>query len=96
MSARGPVGATNRADLFSSRSQPSQREADPIPSSSRDRLQGDYGVASAEEDPLQLEHMLGYAGNFRKTLLSLPCDENIYVKRFGVVAYQNNFVHICS
>ena len=30
--------------------------------------------------PLQLEHMLGYAGNFHRTVLTLPGNENLYVK----------------
>lgn len=34
-----------------------------------------------DNDPLQLEHMLGYAGEYRKTILALPGHENIYVKR---------------
>ena len=33
------------------------------------------------EDPLQLEHILGYAGNYSKTILALPGDENVFIKR---------------
>lgn len=93
LSAR-PVGATSRSDLFTSAratadalgaaAQPiSARPASTadVPSSVRDRLQGDYGVPAMEEDPLQLEHMLGYSGNFRRTVLALPHDDNLYVKR---------------
>jgi hypothetical protein len=35
-----------------------------------------------DSDPLQLEHMLGYAGDFRKTVLALPGSDQLYVKRF--------------
>ncbi len=35
-----------------------------------------------DTDPLQLEHMLGYAGEYRKTVLALPGHDQLYVKRF--------------
>lgn len=34
-----------------------------------------------ENDPLQLEHMLGYAGEYRKTCIALPGNDQLYVKR---------------
>lgn len=90
MSSRGgPVGASNRADLFSSArrdenegksSRETGRAEETIPSS-RERMQDEYGVSGADEDPLQLEHILGYAGDYRGTLLALPSNPDLYVKR---------------
>jgi hypothetical protein len=41
-----------------------------------------YQLANTEDqDPLQLEHMLGYAGDYRKTVLSLPQNDQLIVKR---------------
>jgi WD40 repeat protein len=43
-----------------------------------------------DSDPLQLEHMLGYAGDFRKTVLALPGSDQLYVKSMGsLVAIEN-------
>ena len=36
---------------------------------------------TSEFSPLQLEHMLGFAGEHRKTILAFPDNENLYVKR---------------
>jgi hypothetical protein len=113
----GAIGAANKADLFTARSQPAATGAAimnpgsrgptsagaggvgagfPVPGSSRsqasndenrlpsnrDRLQNEYNVVAEEDDPLQLEHMLGYSGNFRRTALGLPNRDNYYVKRY--------------
>lgn len=89
-SARTPVGAAQRAGLFSQgKDQPEGKYGDGdksvgpgSPTSARNELQDIYGVKGADEDPLQLEHMLGFAGNFQKTVLCIPNDENAYVKRY--------------
>ena len=77
MSARQPVGASNRSDLFSSRSD--------IKSTGREYKEQyeNEQKQEVEEDqnPLQIEHMLGYAGDYGKTILASPCDENIFMKR---------------
>jgi hypothetical protein len=78
MSARSAVGATNRSDLFSARSD--------IQSTAREyKDQEDSGKQQDEMDnnPLQLEHMLGYAGSYRKTIVTSPCDENTFLKSLG-------------
>jgi hypothetical protein len=84
MSARNPVGASNRSDLFSSRSEVKLQNTEPVSTrdENRRRLQDEYGTSDPEDDPLQLEHMLGYAGDFRKTVLTAPYDDNVYIKRF--------------
>lgn len=97
MSARTPVGASNRADLFSGRSnqlgsaRDSGKQLPPssLPNSARDG--GRYGyegkeadeltAASADDDPLQLEHMLGYTSDFSRTVFMFPHNENMYMKR---------------
>lgn len=93
MSARAPVGAFNRSELFSSRSGEIKKAeaADLQPVDSRTRLlQEEYGTSDPQDDPLQLEHMLGYAGDFRKTVLTIPFNENLYVKTLGsLVSIEN-------
>lgn len=76
MSGRGPVGASNRADLFTSRSD--------AQSTGRESKNDDYDHKHDEVDdqnPLQLEHMLGYAGDYHRTILASPHDENVFMKR---------------
>jgi len=67
MSSRAPVGATNRADLFG------KRDEDQIP---RDPEPDD-----GKNEPLQLEHILGYAGDYRNTVVASALDEHYFVKR---------------
>ena len=33
-------------------------------------------------DPLQLEHMVGFEGKYRKTVIAMPNNENLYIKRY--------------
>lgn len=84
-----PIGASNRVEIFSSRD-PLQDEKHGSGGenlsrqlSARDQLQDAYGVGDEESDPLQLEHMIGYAGDYRKTVLSIPGRPNLYVKNMG-------------
>ena len=91
MSSRAPVGATNRDDLFSSRTgeakenlvnaKPKNSYGDDSPNKRDNDIKEAYGLDAADTDPLQLEHMLGFSGEFRRTLLSLNGDESRYVKR---------------
>jgi len=79
MSARAPVGASNRSDLFGRRSDET-KNPEPAP----DNLE------AMSDDPLQLEHMLGYSGEFRGIVQMLRRDENIYVKSLGpLLAVEN-------
>ena len=92
MSGR-PVGASNRSDLFSSReslqnqnSNGNKNDAGEFsPNAKQRQLAETYGLgnenSNPNEDPLQLEHILGYSGDFRKTIVCLPGNENFYVKR---------------
>ena len=59
------------------------------PDAKQREMKAAYGfdVAGADgtgeyEDPLQLEHILGYAGDYSKTILALPGDENVFIKRY--------------
>lgn len=77
MSARSAVGASNRSDLFTSRSE--------VNNTGRESKNDDYDKQPEEVDdqnPLQLEHMLGYAGDYKKTILASPCNENVFLKRY--------------
>ena len=68
MSSRTPIGATNRADLFGKRDQ-EQNPPDPEPT-------------DGKNEPLQLEHILGYAGDYRSTVIASALDEHFFVKRY--------------
>eukprot|EP01036_Dinobryon_divergens_P030213 gene30213-39419_t len=84
MSARAPVGASNRADLFTSRTQ------------NTDLVQQEKYSAAPEENqyetnnPLQLEHMLGYSGDYKKTVVASQVDDNIYYKGMGCLVSVEN------
>ena len=119
MSSRGPIGASNRAELFSSRDQPpvsptraTPRESarmgefvgggaagDFSPDARAREMKQAYGLESSDansedyDDPLQLEHILGYSGDYRKTILCVPGDENLYVKRYQTRKLQQ--FHVC-
>lgn len=88
MSARG--GLTNRSDLFSARSEEGKEskvdDAHDPRERDRQRRVEQYGVGEEDSDPLQLEHMLGYSGEFKRTVLMLPFDENSYIKRYSDAA----------
>lgn len=86
MSARAPIGSSNRADLFSARGdvKSGMNSARSEAKSQLDEKGHDdkeYGSVD-ESDPLQLEHMLGFAGDFRKTVLTSPFQENVFIKRY--------------
>jgi hypothetical protein len=74
MSARG---ASARSDLFTARS----GDAKTGRSEGKQDDMSNYGPQEDDGNPLQLEHMLGFAGNYRKTVLASPVDENVYIKR---------------
>jgi hypothetical protein len=79
MTSRVPVGASNRTDLFG-----------PGPGGARnsynqDALESDEQDSSSN-DPLQLEHMVGYAGDYRGTVSTLPQDENSFLQAYVFVS----------
>ena len=48
----------------------------------RDReMEEAYGMEPIDQDPLQLEHILGFAGEYRRTVLAMPGNDNLYIKR---------------
>jgi hypothetical protein len=44
------------------------------------RVNDEYGV-DPEDNPLQLEHIMGFTDTFRHTVVMSPTDENIFFKR---------------
>lgn len=47
-------------------------------------LHEQYGLEGGEDsDPLQLEHMLGFAGDFRRTLSFCPNKPDYYIRSLG-------------
>ena len=89
MSARGPIGASSRPELFTSRAtlgveskaaEAKESEAENI---IEEGLNERYGItAFGDNSPLQLEHMIGFAGDNRQTVLMSPTNENIFVRRY--------------
>lgn len=90
MSARdGPSGATNRSDLFVSAK--SARESnEKVGSDNRDDFPG--FEEEDDQNPLQIEHVMGYAGDFRQTVLALNSDENVYIKSLGCLVLVENLM----
>jgi hypothetical protein len=40
-----------------------------------------YGAGNLDEDPLQLEHMIGFNGENHNAVMTLPYSDGLYVKR---------------
>lgn len=84
MSARG---AQHRPDLFESargseRVVEADHEMDNLdPAAHDDELHDLYGAGKLDEDPLQLEHMIGFNGENHNAVMSLPNSDGAYVKR---------------
>ena len=76
----GGFGPQKGGELFSGSARKALEEAKEGGTSPTPRDQYE-DVGTAEDDPLQLEHILGYAGDYRNTVLALPGNENLYVKR---------------
>ena len=90
MSARdGPSGATNRSDLFVSAK--TGRQNNEIAGSNEI---DDFPGLDEEDDqnPLQIEHVMGYAGDFRQTVLALNGNENVYIKSLGCLVLVENLM----
>jgi hypothetical protein len=78
MSARAPVGATNRSDLFTSRTGREEKDVYQPPP-------GESEPSHDNDSPLQLEHMLGYSGDYKFSLAVSRRDENVYYKGYVTV-----------
>jgi hypothetical protein len=74
MSARG--SHSNRPDLFSARNENTKNDVNYDTDSRLDSYS-----KTENDDPLQLEHMLGFSGNHKSTLCAVPFNENMYIKR---------------
>lgn len=72
-------------DLFTSRHD--ALEAANAPHAMPPPAQDEEKEEEEEEDmnPLQLEHMLGYAGDFPKSILTVPSNENLIIKSLSSV-----------
>lgn len=85
MSARG---AANHAELFVQQSTRSESKIsefeelkDDYSPEIQDKLLHDtYGAGDASEDPLQLEHMIGFGGEFPCSVISLPLNDCLFAK----------------
>ncbi len=77
-SARREKGAAGRPELFA-------REGEQI-GSAEQVLSQEQLAPSAEvddNDPLQLEHMMGFSGAYRNTVHSIAGNDNVFVKSMG-------------
>jgi hypothetical protein len=85
MSARG---ATNRSELFvqnTGRSDSKINELEELkddysPEIQDKLLHETYGAGDASEDPLQLEHMIGFGGEFPFSVITLPLNDSLFAK----------------
>lgn len=90
------AGAGNRHDLFtpsSARSQKSiggifpednnvnTRPAEPSTTSFLSHGQPEETNVLQDDPPLELEHMIGYTGHYRSTMLFHPKEEGMYISR---------------
>ena len=78
MSARRPEGAMGRPELFQAAAKVGQVDAKQVPE--RSEFKGD---TKDDDEPLQLEHMMGYSGKHLGTVVAMPNDENRFVKSMG-------------
>ena len=74
----GRISASARQELFTARSAPEGKQGDYVAAGEEkhvdDTIEDDIG-------PLQMQHMIGYAGDFRQTVLASARDDNLYIKR---------------
>ena len=74
----GRISASARQELFTARSAPEGKQGDYVAAAEEkhvdDTIEDDIG-------PLQMQHMMGYAGDFRQTVLASARDDNLYIKR---------------
>jgi hypothetical protein len=82
MSARAPVGASARSELFTARSDAGEGKYDHVRGNAEEKVADDE-VNEEDAGPLQMQHMTGYAGDYRQTVLAAARDENMYIKRLG-------------
>ena len=91
MSARGqpkPGGAQHRPDLFESARGSARNESkedfemDNLDPAAHDQeLHEMYGAGNMDEDPLQLEHMIGFNGENHNAVMTIPDSDGNFVKR---------------
>jgi hypothetical protein len=82
MSARAPVGASSRAELFVSARGKEEESKSGLPNDIP--ADSNFGVQEFKDDdqgPLQVEHMMGYAGDYRQTVVASVTNENVLIKR---------------
>jgi hypothetical protein len=87
--ARGVGPASNRSDLFISarkteRTHTNLDERDNNAETYLEKINDD------DQNPLQIEHTIGYAGDYRQTVLAAVSDQNIYIKSLGSLVLVEN------
>lgn len=75
-----PVGASNRQDLFT----PMGKSTFDRPPTTSARLASPASVAVAtarndNDDPIELEHVIGYTGHHSSTMFYHPMDSDTYI-----------------
>jgi len=86
-SARREKGAAGRPELFvQERDFVSAMEA-------KSQDEGKRGDGPSDEnDPLQLEHMMGYSGAYIQTVLAIPGNDNVFAKSMGNLVCLENLL----
>ena len=86
----GSVGASNRVDLFVS-----ARKSDKYNYEGDESTNGNDADSLGHDDdrnPLQIEHIMGYAGDYRQTVLALRRSETDYMKSLGSLVLIENLI----
>ena len=69
-----------RPELFQAAPKIGEEDAKQVPGvPERSESKGD---AKDDNEPLQLEHMMGYSGKHLGTVVAMPNDENRFIKMF--------------
>lgn len=94
MSSRVPIGSTNRSDLFVSARKNDKENTEDLNSNNNNNY-NNYANNSNEkndQNPLQIDHIMGYAGDSRQTVLAVVGNENIYIKSLGSVVLVEDLI----
>jgi hypothetical protein len=81
MSSRAPIGASTRPDLFAASDQCTARTTVLSRCAGVSQTE-DLVSVQRDDDPLQLEHVIGFLGQHLCALFGHPTQPNKYLKRY--------------
>jgi WD40 repeat protein len=86
-SARREKGAAGRPELFAQDREPSSSVSE-----AKVAEDGKGATQEDENDPLQLEHMMGFSGAYCQTVMSIPGNDNAFAKTMGNLVCLENLL----